>query len=95
MPPVRSVERAVALLRAFTPDQPRLTLTELAHVAGLDKGTARRILHTLSTTGLVGFDQRTQLYMLDAGMLEIASAVQVGSDLREIATPRFWPRSRS
>ncbi|WP_201274092.1 IclR family transcriptional regulator [Microvirga brassicacearum] len=87
VPPVRSVERAVALLRAFTPDRPRLSLTELAQIAELDKGTARRILHTLSMTGLVSFDPRAQRYMLDAGICEIASAVQVGLDLREIASP--------
>jgi DNA-binding IclR family transcriptional regulator len=87
VPSVRSVERAVALLRAFTPARPRLTLTELSHITGLDKGTVRRILHTLSVSGLVGFDTRAQLYMLDAAIFEIASAVHIGLDLRDIASP--------
>jgi DNA-binding IclR family transcriptional regulator len=87
VPPVRSVERAVALLRAFAPERARLTLTELAQISGLDKGTARRILHTLSVTGIVGFDPRAQHYMLDASIFELASAVQTGSDLREVASP--------
>jgi DNA-binding IclR family transcriptional regulator len=87
VPQVRAVERAVALLRAFAPDRPRLTLTELAQATALDKGTARRLLHTLIATGVVGFDARAQHYMLDPAILEIASAVQVGPDLRDIASP--------
>ncbi|MXQ13612.1 IclR family transcriptional regulator [Microvirga makkahensis] len=87
VPLVRAVLRAVVLLNAFTSDRPRLTLTELAHIAELDKGTTRRLLHTLSVAGLIHFDTSTQHYMLDIGALEIASAVQVGRDLREIASP--------
>lgn len=87
VPLVRAVARAVALLRAFTSDRPRLTLTELAEIADLDKGTTRRLLHTLAVSGLVQFDEATQHYMLDAGVFELASAVQVGRDLREIASP--------
>ena len=84
---MRAVSRAVALLKSFTSDRPRLTLTELAQIAELDKGTTRRLLHTLSEAGLIHFDGLTQHYMLDVGVFEIASAVQVGRDLREIASP--------
>lgn len=87
VPLVRAVSRAVVLLKAFTSDLPRLTLTELAQITELDKGTTRRLLHTLSEAGLIHFDTSTQHYMLDVGVLEIASAVQVGRDLREIASP--------
>jgi DNA-binding IclR family transcriptional regulator len=87
VPAVRAVERSVALLRAFSPERPRRTLTELAKAAELDKGTARRILHTLVVTGLIEFDARAQLYGLSPGVLELASAVETGRDLREVAAP--------
>lgn len=87
VPTVRAVERAVALLQAFSCERPRLTLAELARLADLDKGTARRLLHTLSGTGLVAFDERAQAYGLGAGVLELASAAQPGGDLRDIASP--------
>ncbi len=87
VPLVRAVARAVTLLKAFTSDRPRLTLTELAQMAELDKGTARRLLHTLAVSGLIQFDETTQQYMLDIGIFEMASAVQIGRDLREIAAP--------
>ncbi|MDJ1159182.1 IclR family transcriptional regulator [Chelatococcus sp. SYSU_G07232] len=87
VPPVRAVERAVALLRAFAPERPRLGLSELARAAGLDKGTARRLLLTLAAAGLVEFDERAQLYRLGADVLGIAAAVEAGRDLREVAAP--------
>jgi DNA-binding IclR family transcriptional regulator len=87
VPLVRAVARAVAIPKAFASDRPKLTLTELAQIAELDKGTTRRLLHTLSVSGLVQFDETTQHYMLDASVFEMASAVQVGRDLRETASP--------
>lgn len=87
VPSVRAVERAVALLKAFGIDRPHLTLTELAQRAELDKGTARRLLHTLLGTGLVAFDPNAQLYRLGADLVELASAVPLSDDLREVAAP--------
>lgn len=85
--PVRAVERAVAVLQAFRPEQPRQTLTELAHATGLDKGTTRRLLHTLMACELVDHDTRSQKYALSVGMLTLANAVDKGRDLREISAP--------
>lgn len=87
VPVVRALERGIGLLRAFSAALPRRTLTELAQAAGLDKGTARRLLYTLQTTGIVEHDTRSGLYSLTVGVLEIASAVETGRDLREIAAP--------
>jgi DNA-binding IclR family transcriptional regulator len=87
VPIVRALDRGVALLRAFDVTKPRQTLTELAKSAGLDKGTARRLLHTLECAGLISHDDRTGLYALDIGVLELGSAVETGRELREIAAP--------
>jgi DNA-binding IclR family transcriptional regulator len=38
-------------------------------------------------SGLVQFDKATQHYMLDASVVEIALAVQLGRVLREVAPP--------
>lgn len=85
VPIVRAVERAIALLRAFTAERPRQTLTELALATSLDKNTTRRLLHTLETGGLV--EHRDGLYALSYGLLELFSGVRAGGDLREIAMP--------
>lgn len=85
VPIVRAVERAIALLRAFTAERPRQTLTELASATSLDKNTTRRLLHTLETGGLV--EHRDGLYSLSYGLLDLFSGVQAGGGLREIAMP--------
>jgi DNA-binding IclR family transcriptional regulator len=87
VPVVRSLERGVALLKAFTAARPRQTLTELARAAGLDAGTARRLLHTLQLGGLVEHDPDAGAYALAVGVLELASVVDRGRDLRETVAP--------
>ncbi|WP_336487583.1 IclR family transcriptional regulator [Methylobacterium nigriterrae] len=87
LPVVRALDRGLALLRAFTAYRPRQTLTQLAAASGLDKGTARRLLHTLSRAGFVTHDPRTGLYGLTITVLELAAAVETGRDLQEVAAP--------
>lgn len=87
VPIVRAVDRAIALLRAFRPEQPRLGLSELSRQVGLDKGTTRRLLQTLQLNGLVEHDERSQSYALAVGLIELGSAVTTGRELRDIAGP--------
>lgn len=87
VPLVRALDRGIVLLKAFTPAKPRQTLTELTIAADLDKGTARRLLQTLLIAGLVDYDERQALYSLSVGVLEIASAVHTGRELREVSAP--------
>ncbi len=83
---VRAVSRAVAVLRAFIPEQPYRTLAEVAQAAALDKATARRLLKTLMEDGLVRQDRATQRYSLTLGVIQLAAAVHTGG-LREEARP--------
>ena len=43
--------KVFAVLRAFDANAPELTITELAGRAGLDRGTAFRLIHTLKELG--------------------------------------------
>lgn len=87
VPIVRALDRGIALLQGFTSTRPRLALIELARAAELDRGTARRLLQTLRLAGLVEHDELSGRYFLGIGVLELASAVEIGRDLREIAEP--------
>ncbi len=87
VPLVRALDRGIALLKAFSPAKPRQTLTDLTKAVELDKGTTRRLLQTLVVAGLVDHDERSALYSLSVGVLEIASAVDTGRELREVAAP--------
>lgn len=55
---VQSLARGLAVIRTFSADAPRQTLTEVATRAGLDRAGARRILLTLKTLGYVQQDGR-------------------------------------
>jgi len=87
VPKVRSVERAMAILNAFSALENRLPLSDLARRTKLDKSTTRRLLHTLSINEFVEFDEASQTYALGPGVLLLVPAVSFGSDLRDISGP--------
>lgn len=86
VPEVRAVARAVALLRGFDPAKPFCGLSELAQAAGVDKGTARRLLQTLRLAGLVEQDPERG-YALSFGLLELSALIHRGGDLQRRARP--------
>jgi len=59
---VHSLERGLAVIRCFSGERPRLTLSEVARQAGISRAAARRSLITLQTLGYVGSDER-QFYL--------------------------------
>lgn len=83
LPRVRAVSRAIAILRAFTADQPLLGLGEIAEITGLDAGTIRRILITLRDEGLIQQDASSGRYSLSLGILELSAGV---SDTASLST---------
>ena len=50
---VRALARGLAVIETFDRQHPALTLTEVAHRAGITRATARRLLLTLTTLGYV------------------------------------------
>ena len=86
---VRSVRRAIAILRAFGPDDTSLPLGEVARRADLDKATARRLLRTLIAEGLMRQHAPSKDYSLDLGVLELAAGATPADTLRRLAGPRL------
>ncbi|MDF2234752.1 IclR family transcriptional regulator [Albimonas sp. CAU 1670] len=84
---VRAVERAAAILSAFDAEAPRLTLSEIAAHAELDKNTARRLLHTLEAVGWVLHFPRERRYALGPGLMALQPAVFYERRLRDVAAP--------
>ena len=89
LPRVRSVSRAISILRAFSSDRRHLPLADIARAAHLDSGTARRILVTLKDEGLVRQDEGAGTYCLSLEMLQFAGAVPEGNSLRELTASRL------
>jgi IclR family transcriptional regulator, pca regulon regulatory protein len=82
---VQSVERGVAVIRAFGLHRTTLTITDVAQATGLTRATARRFLLTLERMGYVRHDGRN--YSLRPRVLELGYAYVSGFSLIEVAEP--------
>jgi len=88
MSPIRSIERAFAVLQAFTVEKPMLTLDELSLHTRLPRSTVYRILCTLEGIGVVKFDQNSSRYKLGLRLFDfmglLTSAIDVTQEAEEI-----------
>jgi IclR family pca regulon transcriptional regulator len=64
--------KGLDVIRAFTREQPALTLSQVAATAGLTPATARRCLHTLEELGYV--TRRDRSFLLRPKVLELGAA---------------------
>jgi IclR family transcriptional regulator, acetate operon repressor len=84
---VQSLERGLAVIRAFDAAHPELTLSDVARQTGLTRAAARRFLHTLVELGYMRFDGR--LFALRPRVLELGYAYLSSQSLPEIALPHL------
>lgn len=84
-PVVRSVQRAIDILRAFGVTENALTLTEISQKTGLAKSTATRILATLEENNFLEKDVATGKYYLGAQLYFLGHAAGRSIDLKDVA----------
>ena len=84
---VQSLERGLAVLRAFDRGRSELTLSEVAGVTGVTRAAARRFLLTLADLGYVRNDGR--FFSLSPRVLELGYAYLSSLTLPEIAEPHL------
>jgi len=84
---VQSVAKVFAVLRAFGRGAAELTATEVASRAGLDRGTAFRLIGTLADLGYLRAVPCSRRYRLTLRCLELGFAALSAGDLPEHATP--------
>lgn len=84
---VQSLARGLAVIRAFGPDHPVMTLTEVAARTDLTRATARRFLLTLVELGYVRSDGKT--FALTAKVLQLGFAYLSGLSLPQLAQPHL------
>jgi len=84
---VKSVRRAVAILRCFSLNEPELGVTELSRRLDVHKSTVSRLLSTLEAEGLVDRNPETGRYRLGVGLIGLAGLVMLHADLRQAARP--------
>ena len=84
---VQSLERGLAVIRAFDADHPRLSLSEVAARTGVSRAAARRFLHTLVRLGYMRTaDGR---FELRPKILELGYAYLSSLSLPEVARPHL------
>lgn len=82
---VQSFARGLQVIRSFSADAPRQTLTEVASRSGLTRAGARRILLTLQTLGYVETDGK--LFSLTPRILDLGFAYLSSMPIWNIAEP--------
>ena len=84
---VQSLERGLAVIRAFDADHPKLTLSEVAVSTGLSRAAARRFLRTLVQLGYMRSDGSR--FALRPKILELGYAYLSSLTLPEVAMPHL------
>jgi IclR family pca regulon transcriptional regulator len=84
---VQSLDRGLAVIRAFSAESPELTLSDVARATGLNRASARRFLLTLVDLGYVRTDGRR--FALRPKILELGYAYLSSLSLPEVAMPHL------
>lgn len=79
---IRSIDRSIDILQAFTIKEPSLTLEELSKKTQIPKSTAYRILCTLERRGLIQFSEETTSYHLGLRLMEFSALVSSTLDVK-------------
>jgi IclR family acetate operon transcriptional repressor len=84
---VRAVDRSIAILQSFTPEQPSISVIELQKRVGLSRPTLYRLLHTLASRGLIEAEGDPQRFRLAHGVMSLAHVWLKGLNVVNIARP--------
>lgn len=90
---VRSLDRGLAVIRAFDEEHQQLSLSDVARRTGLTRAAARRFLLTLVQLGYV--HQADGVFSLRPRVLELGFAYLSGLSLLEVAQPHMERLSNS
>ena len=84
---MKSVDRALSILRYFTVGEPELGLAEVTRRSGLDKATVHRILTALTRNGLLEQIPATKKYRLGSEALRLAQVREASVPITAIISP--------
>lgn len=84
---IRSVLKAISVLKLFTPVQPELSIADIGRKNGVPKTTARRIVITLAQAGLLEKDETTGKYMIGPMLYSIGNLYLSTKDVVRTAEP--------
>jgi IclR family transcriptional regulator, acetate operon repressor len=82
---VRAVDRAIAILQCFSPDQPALSVIEIKRRVGLSRPTLYRLLQTLAQRDLIVAEGDPQRFRLAHGVMQLSHVWLKGLDVVTLA----------
>jgi PcaR/PcaU/PobR family beta-ketoadipate pathway transcriptional regulator len=83
----QSLEKGLAVLRAFGAQQRTMTLADVAQATDMSKSSAQRMVHTLECLGYVRKHPVTRRYQLTPRVMQIGFNYLAANPLIEVATP--------
>lgn len=83
----QSLEKGLAVLRAFNAQRPTMTLQEVAASTQMSKSSAQRMVHTLEQLGYVRKHPKTRRYQLTPRVMQIGFNYLAANALIDMATP--------
>ena len=90
----RSLQRGIAVLRAFRPGTELLGNGELAERTRLPRASISRLTQTLAEAGYLEYSAPQRAYRLGAPVLTLAHAMRSGSPVLRVATPPMTALAR-
>jgi DNA-binding IclR family transcriptional regulator len=86
-PSLQVLERAFAILEAFTEFRPEWSTSDLARFLELPIPTVHRLLGALARLGYVTRDEQTRRFRLGGAAMQLGERARAVSDLRSVALP--------
>lgn len=84
---IRSLVRALGILRCFDASRPSWRLTDLAKETGLDRGTCFRMVKTMENEGFLELDEESSRYHLGRAFIPALYLISSSKEFQRIAHP--------
>ncbi len=84
---MNTVQKTILILRAFTKEEPKLSLTALHKKTGIGLSSLQRFVATLVYEGFLIKDEKTKQYQLGLSLFYLGKLVEQQSTILTIATP--------
>jgi IclR family KDG regulon transcriptional repressor len=83
----RSINRAVSILRSFSPEEFELSSADISRKVGLHRATTYRLLRTLTECGLLNRKEKTSKYTIGPLLYQLGTLYLDTIDVFKAATP--------
>lgn len=87
--PVRSIHRALTILKTFSSECTEMSLGQISAAVDLPKSTVHRTLTSLQMENFIEQDEETGKYRLSYELMRLGVAASEGLDIRKIAMPEM------